>query len=76
MSSLDKSKPSSKNKKIIFNLKDVSNAKEFTQDLPFWVHVYCKIDSKFSMFMIENAQVRAERHNYFLKESKKYSSSC
>ena len=53
-----------KKPKIIFNLKDVKSAPELTSGIPENVLAYHVIDKRFSLYLVNYAQLRVAKHNY------------
>ena len=53
-----------KKPKIIFNLKDVKTAPELVCGIPENVLSYHTIDKRFSLYLVNYAQLRVAKHNY------------
>ena len=56
-----------KQKKTVYNLKDVNDAPIFIDMVPRDIMIYQAVNKKFSLYMVENAMTRVDRHNYFIK---------
>jgi len=56
-----------KQKKTVYNLKDVNDAPIFIDIVPRDIMIYQNVNKKMSLFMVENAMTRVNRHNYFIK---------
>lgn len=55
-----------KKPKIIFNLKDVNTAPELIYGIPENVLAYHIVDKRFSLYLVNYAQIRVSKHNYLL----------
>jgi hypothetical protein len=62
------SKEPIKKNKVVYNLKDINQKAVFIKDLSPEVMMRQRYCNQFSLYMIHHAQVRIERHNYFLRE--------
>jgi hypothetical protein len=61
---------SSKQKKTVYNLKDVNDAPIFIDMVPRDIMLYQEVNKKMSLFMVEHALRRVNKHNYLIKHGR------